>query len=208
MRSLNLTGATSLIVALALAGTAACHRSECTRDESEPNTAPAAPPHEADATPPGSGPLELGGGAPIELSGHDAGPAAGRAPLVPPREPGANRMRLEGCLTDATEDADSRHPQVTKRGTPPVKVDVLGHGIIVTHALDHSCCLAAAVETTLEPGRVTLTERLSGTPCRCRCGSTIRTAVGLEPGSWEVVVVVETPGKSPQTDHRGQVVVR
>jgi hypothetical protein len=208
MRSLNYTGAASLIVALALAGSAACHRSECTRDESEPNTAPTAPTHEADATAPGNGPLELGGGEAIEVNGPGPGPASGRAPLVPPKEPGAHRMRLEGCLTDATEDADTRHPQVATRSTNPVKVDVLGHGIVVTHTLDHSCCLAAAVETTLEPGRVTLTERLSGNPCRCRCGSTIRTAVGLEPGSWEVVVVVETPGKSPQTDHRGPVVVR
>ncbi len=79
---------------------------------------------------------------------------------------------------------------------------------LVALALALAACSAAAVETTLEAGRVTLTERLSGTPCRCRCGSTIRTAVGLEPGSWEVVVVVETPGKSPQIDHRGQVVVR
>jgi hypothetical protein len=208
MRSLNFTGAASLIAALALAGGAACHRSECTRDEAEPNTAPAAPVTEADAQPSGHGPLLLGDGETIDLKGHGAGPASGSAPLVPPSEPGAHRMRLEGCLTDATEDADTRHPQLASRGADAVKVEVLGHGIVVTHALDHSCCLAAAVETTLEPGRVTLTERLSGTPCRCRCGSTIRTAIGLKPGSWGVVVVVETPGKSPQTDHREQVVVR
>lgn len=205
MGFLNYTGAASLIAALAMLGGAACHRSECTRDEAEPNAAAV---HEADATPPGHGPLQLGGGETTHLEGPSAGPASGRAPLVPPSEPGAHRARLEGCLTDATEDADTRHPQLATRGTTPVKVEILGHGVIVTHALDHSCCLAAAVETTLEAGRVTLTERLSGTPCRCRCGSTIRTAVGLEPGSWEVVVVVETPGKSPQIDHRGQVVVR
>lgn len=208
MRSLISSGAASLIVMLTCLGGASCHRAECTRDETEPKTAPAAPRTEADAQPPGQAPLELGGGETVELAGQGTGPASGRAPLVPPTEPGAHRTRLEGCLTDATEDADTRHPQLATRGGTPVKVQVLGHGIVVTHALDHSCCLAAAVETTLEPGRVTLTERLSGTPCRCRCSSTIRTAVGLEPGSWEVVVVVETPGKSPETDHRGRVEVR
>jgi hypothetical protein len=38
-------------------------------------------------------------------------------------------------------------------------------------------------------------ETLTGNPCRCMCGSTLRTAVGLPPGAWTVVVELEIGGQ-------------
>jgi hypothetical protein len=43
---------------------------------------------------------------------------------------------------------------------------------------------------------VVVTETLSGTPCRCRCSSNLRTSVGLAPGTWQVELKTVAPGRT------------
>ena len=60
-----------------------------------------------------------------------------------------------------------------------VSVRAAPGGAVVVHELAHACCLRAKVSARLDGDLVVVTERLVGTPCRCECGSVIRTGVGL-----------------------------
>lgn len=135
----------------------------------------------------------------------EPGPMAADAPAAA----GQARVSLEGCLAQASEEAASRFPvrsgtrSAAEPMTPPITTTLTGLGVTVAHALDHACCLAAKVQTTVEQGVITVAERLEGTPCRCHCSSVIRTEVGLSPGTYTVVVTYEG-----QEVHREQVSVK
>lgn len=125
-----------------------------------------------------------------------ARPPAAAQPLVPPETAGANRAVLSGCLLAANEAEAARFPPppVLRSAAPAVTVAATPGGALVTHELEHACCLKGAVASHLE-GRVAIVrERLLGSPCRCRCASTLRTAVSLPPGAWTVAVEVEEAG--------------
>jgi hypothetical protein len=79
---------------------------------------------------------------------------------------------------------------------PEEKVEATGMstGLVLSHELAHLCCLSAKTSASVEQGKVLITETLSGVACRCRCASTLRTAVGLEKGSYSVEVKVVEPG--------------
>jgi hypothetical protein len=113
--------------------------------------------------------------------------------LQPPAEAGAHRFAVEGCA--ATPEVE---PPATRSLPPPDKVEAsaLEGGVLLTHEVAHACCLSAATAVTLEGTKVVVTETLSGSPCRCRCSSSLRTAVGLEPGTWQVEVKTVSPGKT------------
>jgi len=113
--------------------------------------------------------------------------------LQPPAEEGGHRFAVEGCA--ATPNVE---PPAT-RGLPPedkVEASALEGGVLLTHEVGHACCLSAATAVVLEGNKVVVTETLSGTPCRCRCSSSLRTAVGLKPGTWQVEVKTVVPGKT------------
>ncbi len=113
--------------------------------------------------------------------------------LQPPAEEGGHHFAVEGCA--ATPNVE---PPAT-RGLPPedkVEASALEGGVLLTHEVGHACCLSAATAVVLEGTRVVVTETLSGTPCRCRCSSSLRTAVGLKPGTWQVEVKTVVPGKT------------
>ena len=69
----------------------------------------------------------------------------------------------------------------------------------------HVMCMPAGtiggrvgVTTSAADRIVTIRAVLSGTPCRCMCGSTLRTRLGLAAGAWTVVVeLASTPGRPP-----------
>lgn len=122
--------------------------------------------------------------------------------LLPPAKAGESLAQFDGCLAVATpSDADGkRFPEAQKgatRGPAPtnVRVTPTGGGIVVEHQVAHACCLKGEVTSDVEGGVVTVTEKLSGDPCRCRCTSTIKTAVGLAPGSYTVRVEVDENGR-------------
>lgn len=135
-------------------------------------------------------------------------PTVGNAPslpgriLLPPTKPGESLSQFEGCLAVATpseKDGDA-HPESTKSATrggpaaPEVRITPTGGGLVIEHKLSHACCLTGAVETKVEGTQVTVTEKLTGDPCRCRCGSNLKTAVGLAPGTYDVKVEVDERG--------------
>jgi hypothetical protein len=123
--------------------------------------------------------------------------AAGCAarPPNPAQGPGpTTRASFSGCLVAKSEADAANHPAppVTRSApAPTARIDPVAGGVTVEHPLTHACCLTAAVTTRLEGRTAVVTERLSGSPCRCRCGSTIRTEVSLAPGSWTVAVELE-----------------
>jgi len=123
--------------------------------------------------------------------------AAGCAarPPAPAHGPGpTTRASFSGCLVAKGEADAANHPApaVTRSApAPTARIDAVAGGVTVEHPLTHACCLTAAVTTRLEGRTAVVTERLSGSPCRCRCGSTIRTEVSLAPGAWTVAVELE-----------------
>lgn len=117
--------------------------------------------------------------------------------LLPPQTPGDNVSDFTGCLSlaEATEASGARFPApVVTRDPPPeepVRVGPMGQGVVISHDLAHACCLQGEVLSELQGSQVLITERLTGTPCGCRCSSTLRTAVGLSPGEYTVILRVQ-----------------
>jgi hypothetical protein len=66
------------------------------------------------------------------------------------------------------------------------------------HHIDHACCLSATTDVKVEADTVTLTEHLSGTPCRCRCSSTIQADLDVAPGDYKLRVLTEQDGKTEE----------
>jgi hypothetical protein len=119
--------------------------------------------------------------------------------------PGRSRTEIEGCL--AKEGKRAFTPPVARGNAPkagPVQVEKFPSGIVVTHHLDHACCLKGGVATTVEPGVVAIIATLSGEPCRCPCSSTLTTTVGLVPGIYRVKVEVQN-GKKTSTVYDGPI---
>jgi hypothetical protein len=116
---------------------------------------------------------------------------------LPPKEPGASRTAVTGCLATANEADAARFPAPapTRDVAPPVTVTASAGGVVVTHELTHACCLKSEVTTRLSERQVVVREKLLGSPCRCMCASSLRTTVGLLPGSWTVSVELENAGE-------------
>lgn len=125
-------------------------------------------------------------------------------PLLPPQRPGESVSEMTGCLApeSRTEGGGARSPAA---GHSVVRLNPIFEGMIVTHELDHACCLRAEISTAVEGAQLRVMEILSGTPCRCRCASTIRTAVGLAPGTYTVWVAVQEPDGRLTVAHTGEV---
>lgn len=111
--------------------------------------------------------------------------------FAPPTEHGQSRTLLAGCVAapsrgtaPATRSSGAPSPEVT----PGVSVQMLGSGIFVTHQLRHACCLNATITTKVEGDKIHIQEALAGKMCRCMCASTLKTAVGLKPGDYSLVV--------------------
>jgi len=115
--------------------------------------------------------------------------------LTPPSKPGTSRFEVEGCAAHPERAMD----QPPARALPPtgtaVEVQPLRRGAMVVHELTHACCLKANVTTQLEKKVATVHETLSGNPCRCMCSSTLRTALALPPGTYQLVVELERDKK-------------
>lgn len=118
--------------------------------------------------------------------------------LIPPSTPGESKVAIAGCLKEgAKSDTDGDRfpapPENARSGPgdkPDVQLSVLGDGVLVNHTLNHACCLTAEVTSKLDGQTLKITEKLSGNPCRCRCQSSIQTAVGLPLGAYQVEVEV------------------
>lgn len=131
----------------------------------------------------------------VAWTGCAASPTApaGAAPQLPVR------AVFSGCLLAASEAEAAAHPAppVTRSPGPAARITAVPGGVAVEHPLTHACCLTGTVTTRLEGRTAVVSERLSGTACRCRCGSTIRSELALAPGSWTVVLELDE-GSGPQ----------
>lgn len=125
-----------------------------------------------------------------------ARPTSAAPALLPPGDLGTSRSVLSGCLLAASEAEAGRFPPppALRSAGPKVTLAPVAGGALVSHELEHACCLKGEVATRLEGRTAIVRERLLGTPCRCRCASTLRTAVALAPGRWTVAVEVEEAG--------------
>jgi hypothetical protein len=90
---------------------------------------------------------------------------------------------------------------------PQVTVTPVAGGVVVSHAFRHACCLRSRILPRFSERTVVVSEKLSGTPCRCMCSSRLRTTVGLAPGKWTVVVDLDS-GKGPERVHSENLVVK
>ena len=141
--------------------------------------------------------------------------AAGRQGLLlPPMKAGQFTTALAGCVAQAAQDSQgTRGANATNEldAAPSpehssVVVSVTGTGIIVAHDLTHACCLKARVNAVVQGKSVRIVEQLSGNACRCRCKSSIKTAVGLGPGNYALSVNVSGDGKA-RTVHQQPIVI-
>lgn len=201
--------ALSVVAAMvALLTTVACasSRPSASKDDapapSEPATeaAPASAPASALAMVPTAPPAIPSG---MRLPGPFNPP--GGLPLA---TPGEGRTEFEGCLALASPETEgpAKAPYVENtRGMggdgPEIALRPTPAGVVVTHALHHNCCQKADVQTKVEGEKITLTETFTGPTCRCNCRSTLKTTVGLKPGTYalEVIRIDNGPPKSVYT---------
>ena len=80
-------------------------------------------------------------------------------------------------------------------------------GVRVVHQVPHACCLRAAVVTEVTGTAVFVRERLSGSPCRCMCASTLTTTLPLSPGTYEIAVELDVNGRK-QAAPRHQITIQ
>jgi hypothetical protein len=62
----------------------------------------------------------------------------------------------------------------------------LGNTVLVTHTLEHACCLKASVTASVKGNQIVVEEQLTGEPCRCVCNSTIQAKVSAPAGEYDV----------------------
>jgi hypothetical protein len=143
----------------------------------------------------------------LAAAGCAARPPAPAAAPASAHAPGpTTRTALSGCLAATSEAEAANHPAppVTRPApAPTAKIVAVAGGVSIEHPLTHACCLTAAVTTRLEGRTAVVTERLSGSPCRCRCGSTIRSEVSLAPGDWTVAVELEDSSGTRRVAEQG-----
>jgi hypothetical protein len=139
--------------------------------------------------------------------GSSAGSTAALAPAH-----AAAKAEFTGCLTAANEESASRFPEKPAMrgpgGDEAVTIAGTDGGLVVSHALNHACCLKGTVTTSVEGKVIQVKELLSGIACRCMCSSTITTRVNAPPGDYTVVVSVAREGEAPKEASRQPFTVK
>jgi hypothetical protein len=136
-----------------------------------------------------------------------AASAGGESPAESPQAGGGEAMptqlnsgtsSLAGCLASpgGTEQASrSRALPDPAQAKPELGVSAISGGVRVAHEISHACCLKSKIDTQVSGSNVTITETLTGTPCRCMCSSTVTTSVRLAPGDYALEVVLDVNGQ-------------
>jgi hypothetical protein len=103
--------------------------------------------------------------------------------------------QITGCLAQApSAQAPTRAPSKAVSGES-WRATALGNGVLVTHTLEHACCLKGTAQASVNGSTITVEEQLTGQPCRCVCESTIQTRVPAPPGEYDVQSVTVTNGQ-------------
>jgi hypothetical protein len=125
-------------------------------------------------------------------------------PPPPLLGPGQSQARVSGCSESpqpSEADAATYPPMVLGSRAPSATEVQLGPqaaGVWVAHNLTHGCCQKARVYVQQLPGQVNFIEAMEGTACgSCMCTSTVRAAVGVPPGRYNVALQLQdTAGTS------------
>lgn len=123
--------------------------------------------------------------------------------LIPPPV-GETRTTVDGCAAKPDEE-----PPASRAALPDEKVVATptGGGFVLSHDVPHACCLKAKTAVDVQGDKVVITDTFEGTACRCRCSSTIKTAVGLKPGAYTVEVKTVEPNAAARSAWSGPVTV-
>jgi len=138
----------------------------------------------------------------------EAAPSAAPATAVasanlPPEPPKGGwsavdaKTSVEGCLAAATpnEKLGDEFPADTRSNPSGVRLETASGYVRVVHSLSHACCLKSDTRVERSGNLVKVSERLSGTPCRCRCSSAVITRFQPQSGDTEVAVSLDENGK-------------
>jgi hypothetical protein len=113
--------------------------------------------------------------------------------------------QVEGCLAALEPPPEEQTRSFVPR-PDRVEVNTDASSVTVAHHLNHACCLKSQTALERAGSSVTLVERLTGTPCRCRCASVMRTRIPLPAGDYDLGVRLEEPGGN-RAVHQGRVKV-
>lgn len=189
--------------ALAFAALAGCTKqpTSSTPASAEPLATP--PPAVASATPTAAA---TDTAAPTAAAPDASAAAATPAPELPKGTWSAvdAKTSVEGCLAAAapTEELGNKFPADTRSNPSGVRLETASGYVRVVHSLSHACCLKSETRAERSGGVVRVSERLSGTPCRCRCSSAVITRLQPQAGDTEVAVSLEENGKTSEV-YRG-----
>ncbi|MDQ2647383.1 MAG: hypothetical protein M3020_26505, partial [Myxococcota bacterium] len=114
------------------------------------------------------------------------------------------KTSVEGCLAAAApnEELGNQFPADTRSNPSGVRLETASGYVRVVHSLSHACCLKSDTRVERSAGVVRVSERLSGTPCRCRCSSAVITRLKPQAGDSEVAVSLEENAKTSEV-YRG-----
>lgn len=190
---------------------AACSKPSASAGDASSGSAAAAPLNSApgptptpssDAVPPVAAAL------PAASSAASPFPAASSETVAtPPNDPASTESEgntvVSGCLASAGGTPTRAAP--TKEGAPGVEV-IAGAIPKIVHRLEHACCLHSRTRVVRSARSIQVVEELSGTPCRCRCSSTLTTELHVPSGNYELAVVLDQGGARSEV-YRGALPV-
>ena len=124
--------------------------------------------------------------APSDAAGSVAGAPSDAAPVIASDEEGAHTS-VSGCLASASGMPERSAPAARPNDAPAVEI-VSQPKPTVVHHLTHACCLRLRTHLKRTGAVLTLSEEMSGEPCRCQCASTISTELSIPAGEYELRV--------------------
>jgi hypothetical protein len=128
-----------------------------------------------------------------------------QAPRIALETLASARTEISGCLAlPAKAQQQTKQPTRAASSASDWRVSAIGKTIVVTHDLEHACCLTGETHASVTGDVLTITEVLSGSPCRCLCESTLRTRVPLAPGNYTVRLEVNFNGQVVKREVRMQ----
>jgi len=164
--------------------------------EAQPSVAP--PALTVTEAAPSAAPADPTASAPAEPAASATAPADSGAAVA--SKLSEWQTEVEGCLAlKGAEPPPTR--SAPSKAVDQVNVESVSGSLRVAHQLHHACCLNSETRVERAAGIVRLTERLTGTPCRCQCDSTIKTRIRLEAGDRELSVQLEEKGATREV-HR------
>lgn len=128
---------------------------------------------------------------------------------IEPKSAGTEpKYEIKGCAAPDTARSAPTRGTAEDSVSEAYNVTAIAGGVVVSHKVPHACCLKGEVATKVDGNVITVTEKLTGSPCRCLCGSGIETTVPVPAGEYDVKVVLEQPNSKPRDVTNQKVTVK